>query len=125
MKRSDGSWALSASAKADLFAQSFSSKWRLDAPVLNEFSDLSIAFISPDRWGASVIRTRSARAVLGGLRQDSGTGPDLLPARVLKRCAGSLAVPVTKLARLILWSGAWPLQWREHWVHPLYKKLAV
>eukprot|EP00959_Pyramimonas_sp_CCMP1952_P002370 49334-Pyramimonas_sp.AAC.1 len=83
-----------------------------------------MSLIPPDRCGASVSRTRSARALLGGLRQDSGTGPDLSPARVLKRCAGSLAVPVTKLARLILWSGAWPLQWREHWVRPLYEKLA-
>ena len=125
LKRPDGTWALSAGAKADLFARAFNQKWRLPAPVVNEFSDCSSVMISPRRWQACVIRTRSARAALSSLRQDSGTGPDLLPARVLKQCSASLAVPVAKLARLILRSGLWPLPWREHWVHPLYKKLAV
>ena len=125
LKRPDGTWALSARAKADLFARAFSHKWRLPAPVVNEFSDCSSIMISPRRWGSCVLRTRSARAALSSLRQDSGTGPDLLPARVLKQCSSSLAVPVAKLARLILRTGRWPLPWREHWVHPLYKKLAV
>eukprot|EP00959_Pyramimonas_sp_CCMP1952_P027208 571690-Pyramimonas_sp.AAC.1 len=58
------------------------------------------------------------------LRADSGTGPDLLPARVLKECAQTLAVPVSKLARLVLRTGAW-LVWREHWVRPLRERRAL
>eukprot|EP00959_Pyramimonas_sp_CCMP1952_P374580 7844810-Pyramimonas_sp.AAC.1 len=93
LKPPDGSWAFSASAKADVFARAFSSKWRLPGTVQNEFTDVSIAVVSLDRWGPNIIRTRSARAILSSLKQDSGTGPDLLLARVLEKRAGSLAVP--------------------------------
>eukprot|EP00959_Pyramimonas_sp_CCMP1952_P385437 8077811-Pyramimonas_sp.AAC.1 len=84
LKRPGGSWAFS--AKADVFARAFSSTWRLPASVI-EFTDVSIAIVYPDRLGPSIIRTRAARAILSSLKQDSGTGPDLLPARVMKRCA--------------------------------------
>ena len=59
------------------------------------------------------------------LRQDSGTGPDLLPARILKNCAASLAKPVLLLTLCILSSGVWPELWLQHWVAPLYKKKSV
>ncbi len=33
-----------------------------------------------------------------------------------------LALPITLLARKLLSDGCWPQCWREHWVHPIYKK---
>ena len=59
------------------------------------------------------------------LKEDSGTGPDLLAAKVLKHCFSSLAIPVAMLARLILKKGIWPAMWKVHWISPLYKKKAV
>ena len=71
------------------------------------------------------LRTRSAKSYLKQLREDSGTGPDLTPAIVLKRCANSLALPVAKLARRIIDTGEWPRCWREHWILPLHKRGAL
>ena len=59
---------------------------------------------------------------LHSLREDSGTGPDELPARILKQCAAQLAMPVAILVMRILMLGVWPDAWREHWVIPLFKK---
>ena len=41
--------------------------------------------------------------VLSALRQDSGTGPDMLPARILKEMAKQLAVPLRRLVLKIMW----------------------
>eukprot|EP00959_Pyramimonas_sp_CCMP1952_P204381 4274275-Pyramimonas_sp.AAC.1 len=124
LRQSSGRWAIRAREKASFFARSFQSKWSLPAAALNEFTDCSSILLPPDHCPC-VIRRRTAFNALKLLRPDSGTGPDLLPARVLKECAQSLAVPVSKLARLILRTGVWPLAWREHWVHPLHKRRAL
>ena len=64
-------------------------------------------------------------AVLTGLRDDSSTGPDLLPARILKRCAEQLAKPLQFLLQRMLETKSWPESWSEHWVVTIYKKKAV
>ena len=56
------------------------------------------------------------------MKTDSATGPDLLPARILKECAKQLATPFRILAVLILQHGTWPQTWMEHWIVPLFKK---
>ena len=81
-------------SKAELLASSFAEKWDLPVPEQNLFSDVSDILVGPDREGFLRIRVRSARGILSSLRADSGTGPDLLPARVLKICAQALALPV-------------------------------
>ena len=53
-------------------------------------------------------------AVLTSLRDDSSTGPDLLPARILKRCAEQLAKPFQSLVQRMLETKSWPESWREH-----------
>ena len=53
------------------------------------------------------------------------TGPDELPARILKECSEPLSVPITKLARRLLHQGVWPECWRFQWIQALYKKGAV
>ena len=62
---------------------------------------------------------------MAALREDSGTGPDTLPARILKKCSGALAKPVLLLTLCILQTGVWPRLWMQHWVAPLYKKKSV
>ena len=58
--------------------------------------------------------TKDAENILGALREDSGTGPDRLPSRILRVCAKELAEPVRLLATLILATGVWPDMWLEH-----------
>ena len=81
--------------------------------------------VPPDPLGLLPLRSRTAKQTLRQLRVDSGTGPDLIPAVVLKRCADSLALPVAKLARRIISTGRWPRPWCMHWILPLHKKGAL
>ena len=90
--------------------------------IANEYSDLSIPLASPPPAVFLPLRSRSAKSFLKGLNKDSGTGPDLIPAFVLKQCADSLAIPISRLARRILDSGEWPDCWRSHWILPLHKR---
>ena len=64
-------------------------------------------------------------AVLTGLRDDSSTGPDLVPARILKRCAEQLAKPLQSLIQRMLETKSWLESWCEHWVVTIYLKKAV
>ena len=63
--------------------------------------------------------------ILKDIREDSATGPDGLPGRILKRCYSVLGVPITKLARRMLHEGVWPRSWRVHWLMPLHKHGSV
>ena len=68
------------------------------------------------------MRLRWVLKELKQLNEDKATGPDLLPGRVLKHCAQTLAPAVTQLVRLLLAQGRWPEFWRLHWIAPLHKK---
>ena len=66
---------------------------------------------------------QEAANILRGLKEDSATGPDLLPTKMLRECADVLAKPFRMLALLILQQGAWPEAWMMHWIVPLFKKV--
>ena len=59
------------------------------------------------------------------LDEDSANGPDLVPTRVLKRCARVLVPALHLLIPAILKFGEWPTIWREHWIVLLYKRKSV
>ena len=67
------------------------------------------------------VRTRWTFTSLRKLKLNA-TGPDLIPARLLKECPTQLALPIALFARLTLRTSAWPQPWRLHWFHPLHKK---
>ncbi len=122
LRASDGSWARTPGAKASLLAQTFAAKCAMEPCECNEFSDMP----SPDGVRMNndfvPIRRRYSHKVLKGLKENSGTGPDRLAARVLRRCRAELEMPVTLLARIIFNNARWPEPWRLHWIHPLFKK---
>ena len=64
----------------------------------------------------------SVYALLRDLDATSGTGPDRLPARVLKECAAEFALPLTLLVRKFIREKCWPACWRLHWIHAIHKK---
>ena len=124
LKNSDDEWILPARDKADLFVDSFSKKCVLPDGQVNEYTPI------PSRTNLMQSRLKrlqenDALHVLEKLRVDSGTGPDLLPARILKVCAGALAKPVFLLTMVILSTGVWPNLWRQHWVAPLFKRKSI
>ena len=124
LKKEDGTWVTTREKKSELFRETFTAKYKLHEGCTNKFSDV------PPPGGNTMstfhpIRARRATHFLKALDEDSGTGPDLLASRILKRCHSSLGVPVAKLARKIVGTGKWPTPWKDHWVPPLHKKKAV
>ena len=124
LRAPDGSWVKDPAGKATLFAKTFAAKQALPAPVVTEYTPLLQApDLQVELEGLSV---ENVEQVLASLREDSATGPDQLPTRVLKKCAHILAKPVCHwLAQRILDSGQWPVKWREHWIAQVYKKKSV
>ena len=94
-----------------MFADVFEAKSKLDDAEVNDFSAMSRLDSLTMGDGFLPVRRRYARSVLKDLKENSGTGPDLLAARVLRRCCRSvlLEVPLTLLARAMLSEGRWPI----------------
>ena len=118
LKRSDGSWATSASEKADLLADTFAKKCEL--PPGGE--EIQRGEPNAEMHGFIALRRRWAYAELKNLDPDKATGPDLLPSMILKKCAEELSIPIVLISRKCLKDAAWPNAWRRHWVCPLHKK---
>lgn len=68
--------------------------------------------VDPD----TVSRTCSA------LKYSTSSGPDGIPAAVLKSCSDSLALPLSKLFNISLKSGVFPLSWKKSYIFPVHKK---
>ena len=56
------------------------------------------------------------------MKEDSATGPDMLPTKILRECADVLAKPFRMMALLILHQGVWPKAWMKHWIVPRSRK---
>ena len=113
-------WAKTPAEKADLLSDTFVAKARLCEVAQNEFTEIEPS--GAQLRGFLRLRVRAVLRILKDLDENSGTGPDLLPTMILRRCAKELALPVTLLSRICLNQGRWPQCWRFHWIHPLHKK---
>ncbi len=121
LKRSDGSWARDSGSKAELLSETFLRKSALPDECVNEYSDLPPGHpIPPDSF--LPVRTKAVRKQLRRLNVDKATGPDSVSCQVLKKCADTLARPLTMVLRTMLRTGRWPSCWRYHNVVPLHKK---
>ena len=123
LKSNDGEWVLDAQGKANFFAVSFAEKCKLPRLCYNSYTvctqchELQTSVVCPS--------VELCMAVLTSLHDDSSTGPDFLPARILKRCAEQLVKHLQSLLQRMLETKSWPESWREHWVVPIYRKKAV
>ena len=117
-------WVFDAEEKANLFAKTFTAKNSLPPAESNEYSKLEVE--SKDKQKRVLgVSVEAVEAELVGLNEESATGPDLLPTRVLKECGKVLARPVWMLITLLLQAGIWPSVWMHHWIVPLYKRKEV
>ena len=122
LQRTDGSWAMSPEERANELASTFKEKARLPPSTTNAYSTLHGHPDGAQQSGFLRIRVRTVHKLLRSLDEHSGTGPDRLPARILKACAAELALPMTLLARKLLTEARWPSCWRTHWIHALHKR---
>ena len=118
LKDEDGLWVLDPRDKANVIAKTFSAKCSLPpstlSPIVHRGHETQSEFI--------MIRRCWAKHILKALDEAKTTGPDALPSRILKYCALVLDLPVTILTRRIVNEGVWPDSWKDHWIHPLFKK---
>ncbi len=121
LQREDETWALTPDERAAELARVFRSKSQLPTAHQNEYSELTEHTEAKMRRMPKLTVSK-VFDLLQKLDETSGTGPDLLPARVLKHCAAELAIPVTLLARKLLREHCWPQCWRRHWVHGIHKR---
>ena len=111
--------------KADLLANTLCSKFKLPEIADNGYAEISQEQVDWLHDRAKILTVDAACKVMQSLREDSATGPDLVPTRIIKRCAAALALPVYLLAMTILASGHWPDLYTIHWIACLYKKKSV
>ena len=116
-------WVKEAGLKAQVFAKTFAGKNVLATKVLGTFSELQQC---PHHQLEPVVPSeRRAFEILKNLREDSATGPDILPTKILRKVAAELAKPFVALASLIVAESRWPSLWLVHWMVPLWKKKSV
>ena len=108
--------------KSELFRERFGSKNYMIDEEANEYSD--IAGVHPILF-CGMPTVEAIEKTLASLDEDSSNGPDLVPTRILKRCAKALAPALHLLILAILKFGEWPTIWREHWIVFLYKRKSV
>ena len=68
------------------------------------------------------VSEKGIRTLLQNLQPNKATGPDGIPAFLLKSAANELAPILTKLFQHSLDVGEVPADWREAWVVPIFKK---
>ena len=115
-------WILEAEEKANCFVSAFEAKNSMIEEEANEYSE--IAYVHPTLF-CGLPTVEATEKALASLDEDSAIGPDLVPTRLLKRCAKVLAPILHLLILAILKFGEWPTIWTEHWVVPLYKRKSI
>lgn len=118
LRNPDGSLAHKPQEKADLLAKLFAANSRLDD--CNELPPTTPP--SGPAMPDIKIRHRMVRSELQSLDVRKASGPDGIPAIVLKNCAAELSPVLTRLYQLSYFSGRVPEAWRVANVQPVPKK---
>ena len=105
LKDSDGTWQLEPAGKANLLAKTFGDTFSLPTAESNLYSQVDD--VNLDWSDLPVLSVEGTEKVLRALSEGSATGPDLLPTKILKRCAKVLALPVYLLACTVFTDGVW------------------
>lgn len=107
--------------KAECFANIFAEK----STIPQEENEKRIPKVSRKTHSTLkkiVFWPKHVRKVLSKLHIDKATGPDSIPARVLRQAAPELAKPFARLFQLLLDKHYMPKQWKVAHVIPCYKK---
>ena len=125
LKLTDGTWTCDNKEKANALANTLANKYKLADLRSSNYSDIDEEQLNWLIDRGRTLHPLAARDIMKKLREDSAMGPDLVPTRIIKHCASSLAVPVYLLAMTILATGRWPDLYTIHWVACLHKKKSV
>ena len=112
--------------KAECFGQYFASKCSLgadDIPANQPATDFPhVAPRTAEKLSTVRFRPATVKRELRRLNASKATGPDCIPARVLKMCAHPLSKPLSKLFSLSFYSMVMPICRKTAKVTPIHKK---
>ena len=67
-------------------------------------------------------KPKEVKRHLHNLQPDKATGPDNIPAKVLRECSAELATPLSTLFQLCFNQGVFPSKWKSASVIPIHKR---
>lgn len=118
LKNAEGFLQSDSVTKAEILNQQFQSAFTAE-----DTSNIPSKGDSPfPDMEAIQVNTEGVRKLLLNLKVDKATGPDSIPAFILKTASDELAPMLTRLFQLSLETGEVPHDWRQAWVVPIFKK---
>jgi len=93
-----------------------------NVPLLPYDNSRSIQASDNNSFNISPVNVLSVSKLLLNVKQDTTTGPDDLPAFLIRKLAYSLAPSVTQLFNLSINTGTFPKVWKSANVCPVYKR---
>ena len=106
-------------SKAQLLSDQFKSVFTIDTP-----ETVGIRLRGPNYPPIDdlIIKEDGVLKLLQGLNPSKASGPDEIPARLLKNLATELTPAITEIFRQSVLTGALPESWKQAWISPVYKK---
>ena len=118
LKDRDGFLYSSSSKKAEILNNQF-----LSAFTAEDTSNIPSKGASPFPAMSNIqVSVGGVKNLLMNLEIKKATGPDFIPAFILKTAANEISPFLTSLFQLSLDSGVVPPDWRQAWIVPIYKK---
>ena len=108
------------SEKATLFNNYFVEQCQTDSDGDNSLPDFT--FITNSRYSSLSITSSDVLKILKGLNTCKAAGHDNINKIILKECALSIYVPLSRLFNLSLSNGVFPTCWKKANVIPIFKK---
>ena len=105
--------------KVDFLAQHFARKMTVPHPTK---LPPSLPVVAGERLTSVTTTEGEVRAALSALEENKAVGPDGVSPRLLRRCSGVLAHPLSRLFEAILRQERWPRIWKTSHVVPVHKK---
>ena len=106
-------------SKAQLLSDQFKSVFTIDTP---ETEGIRLRGPNYPPIDDLIIKEDGVLKLLQGLNPSKASGPDEIPARLLKNLATELTPAITETFRQSVLTGALPESWKQAWISPVYKK---
>ncbi len=116
LQRKDGSFAVTDEEKAELISETFASAFNKNDIAPSTFSD---NLPTDAEW---ICKPEFVFEEILRMATTIPSGPDLIPVKLLKACAGELADPVAALLNKCLKEGEFPDLWKQAQITAIPKK---
>ena len=119
----EGDWVLDSEGKADALAKTLASKYAL----LQQSGDIDYNVISNEYSMHQFIpiRRRKVAKFLKDLDEDTASGSDTIPSRILKKFSWHVSLPLTIVCRQLYRRSMWLDIWKTQWITGIYKRACI